>query len=89
MQTIEFYAHIKTELDPDSFVIDHVSFAHIQSLFNASRGDAHTIARKRLRNLQPKELMIIAKHNYYKIAQKNYEIAELGLYIDGLREVEE
>ena len=47
------------------------------------------VAQKPLRDLNPEELMVVAKYDFYKNAHDKYEVVELGLYIDGLREVEE
>ena len=90
MKIVELYVTIKTELDLDSTVGDHVNLAHhITTLFHVPRDKVSDVAQKPLRDLNPEELMVVAKYDFYKNAHDKYEVVELGLYIDGLREVEE
>ena len=66
METAELYATIKTELNLDSIVGDHVSLVHIASLFNVPHDEVNDIAHKQLRDLNPEELMVVAKSDFYK-----------------------
>ncbi|MFA5445600.1 MAG: hypothetical protein WC262_11580 [Bacteroidales bacterium] len=86
MKTVEFYVTIKTKLDLGSTVDDHVNPAHITTLFHVPRDKVSDVAQKPLRDLNPEELMVVAKYDFYKNAHDKYEVVELGLYIDGLRE---
>jgi hypothetical protein len=89
METAEFYVTIKTGLDPDSTVGDHVSLVHITHLFHVPRDEVSDVAQKQLRDLNPGELMVVAKNDFYKSVHSKYDVVGFELYIDGLREVEE